>query len=173
MPAVSRQMYVRFMARHLRYTKEMLQQAAITADSVADVLHHLDLQQAGGTHAHISRLLRAYDIDTSHFTRRKRQRMRTPRGRPEDLLVRRKPGSTRVNGQRLRRALLVLGRPHLCEVCGLRPDWQGKRLVLQVDHIDGDLNNNAAGNLRFLCPNCHSQSPTFSRRPWATRRTAS
>jgi hypothetical protein len=34
-------------------------------------------------------------------------------------------------------------------------------LVLQLDHIDGDRSNNTIDNLRLLCPNCHTQTPTF------------
>ena len=38
----------------------------------------------------------------------------------------------------------------------------GKKITLQLDHIDGDNNNNKLENLRFLCPNCHSQTETHS-----------
>ncbi|GAB7048084.1 HNH endonuclease signature motif containing protein [Catenuloplanes indicus] len=42
--------------------------------------------------------------------------------------------------------------------------WQGRPLKLHVDHIDGDFLNNTAENLRFLCPNCHSQTATYANR---------
>jgi 5-methylcytosine-specific restriction endonuclease McrA len=47
------------------------------------------------------------------------------------------------------------------EVCGLLDVWHGHKLVLQLDHIDGNPDNNDIDNLRFLCPNCHSQTPTY------------
>jgi Zn finger protein HypA/HybF involved in hydrogenase expression len=47
-----------------------------------------------------------------------------------------------------------------CECCGIT-EWNNKELVLELDHIDGVSNNNRLENLRFLCPNCHSQTPTF------------
>jgi hypothetical protein len=37
-------------------------------------------------------------------------------------------------------------------------------LTLEVDHIDGDYRNNLISNLRFLCPNCHRQTPNFAGR---------
>ena len=65
---------------------------------------------------------------------------------------------------KLRVVLLKNGVPHVCELCGLFPEWKGKPLVLQVDHIDGDKNNDDFNNLRFLCPNCHSQTEDFGGR---------
>lgn len=51
---------------------------------------------------------------------------------------------------------------HKCVLCG----WSEKNPVtgrspLEVDHSDGDHTNNAASNLRTLCPNCHSLTPTW------------
>ena len=51
-----------------------------------------------------------------------------------------------------------------CAICGLVPEWNGKKLVLQIDHINGVHTDNRLENLRFLCPNCHSQTETFGRK---------
>lgn len=48
-----------------------------------------------------------------------------------------------------------------CPVGGI---WLGKPIVLQVDHIDGDSQNDDIENLRFLCANCHTQTETFGGR---------
>jgi len=64
-------------------------------------------------------------------------------------------------GRPRQREYLTEQRGYNCEVCGIS-DWQGKNLVLQVDHIDGNAENNGKDNLRLICPNCHSQTDTFA-----------
>ena len=51
-----------------------------------------------------------------------------------------------------------------CYICGNTGVWNEQKLVLELDHIDGDHKNNEALNLRLLCPNCHSQTKTFAGR---------
>jgi len=46
-----------------------------------------------------------------------------------------------------------------CCKCGIK-DWNGEELNMELDHIDGDRTNHLLENLRMLCPNCHSQTPT-------------
>ncbi len=48
-----------------------------------------------------------------------------------------------------------------CFECGQEANWNNKPLVLQLDHIDGDSDNNYPKNLRLLCPNCHTQTENF------------
>ncbi len=38
--------------------------------------------------------------------------------------------------------------------------WNGQRLELILDHINGVNGDNNPTNLRFLCPNCNAQQPT-------------
>jgi 5-methylcytosine-specific restriction endonuclease McrA len=51
-------------------------------------------------------------------------------------------------------------REYKCSCCGIGK-WQGKRIGLELDHIDGNNANHALDNLRALCPNCHSQTDTY------------
>ena len=48
-----------------------------------------------------------------------------------------------------------------CTECNLCNLWNNKPLCLQIDHIDGNSDNNEVKNLRLLCPNCHTQTLTY------------
>lgn len=52
--------------------------------------------------------------------------------------------------------------PYICACCGMGDIWNGLPLSLQLDHINGINNDNRITNLRFLCPNCHTQQQTYA-----------
>lgn len=60
-----------------------------------------------------------------------------------------------------RRAYLLRTRPHQCQYpgCGIT-EWLGAPTPLEMDHVDGDSDNNTEENLRLVCPNCHALTPT-------------
>jgi transposase-like protein len=151
---------------YAKYTRAMLVDAVAASTSMADVLRHLGLALNGGTHAHLRRRITQFGIDTSHFLGRAHARgTSSPRRRDAAaILVVRPAGARRQAPGVLRRALEELGRPYLCAGCGVGNVWNGLPLTLQVDHIDGCFANCRAENLRFLCPNCHTQTSTHAGR---------
>lgn len=52
-------------------------------------------------------------------------------------------------------------RDYICSECKLGAVWNNKPITLQLDHINGIKKDNHVSNLRWLCPNCHSQTDTF------------
>jgi len=58
---------------------------------------------------------------------------------------------------------LIKERGRKCESCKLTT-WLKKPITLELEHTDGDSQNNVKENLLLLCPNCHSQTPTWRRR---------
>lgn len=58
-----------------------------------------------------------------------------------------------------------------CEKCGLR-EWNRDPLSMALHHVNGDRLDNRLENLQLLCPNCHSQTTTYSRRNGCRRPSA-
>ncbi|MGW8884329.1 HNH endonuclease signature motif containing protein [Streptomyces sp. NPDC055749] len=150
-----------FQREGVRWTREVLESAVVASTSMCGVLRHLGVEVVGGQHTHISRRIKAYGIDISHF-RSPSRAGESRRQSPSGLLVEQAPGQARrMPSDRLKRALFAEGMAELCAVCGIDATWQGHPLPLEVDHIDGDWRNNRIENLRFLCPNCHSTTDTY------------
>jgi 5-methylcytosine-specific restriction endonuclease McrA len=142
------------------YTKEMLAEAAAESISVAGVCKYLGINNPGGSsQTNMRNRLRAFGIDTSHFLGKAARKGMVASNRltAAEILVRLPQGAYRAEAKKLRRALIEIGRAYRCEVCGNEGTWLDADLTLEVHHRDGDWHNNEPDNLRFLCPNCHTQ----------------
>lgn len=65
------------------------------------------------------------------------------------------------NGKnQLLKLYLIEKNGYKCFICGLT-EWMGKPIPLQLDHKDGDSDNDDVENIRNVCPNCHAQTPTY------------
>jgi Zn finger protein HypA/HybF involved in hydrogenase expression len=145
------------------YTRELLAPVVANSRSVAGVLRALELRQAGVTQAHVAKRIRQLGIDTSHFlgSRTNSGPGHLPVRKPAaELLVKKPELAARTHANKLRRALVEIGRELRCEGCGL-DCWRDMPITLEIDHINGEHNDNRRDNLRFLCPNCHSQTETY------------
>ena len=109
-----------------RYTDSMLRDAVECSVFIAEVLRRSGLVEAGGNHTHISRRAKSLELDTSHFTGQawRRGLASQQRKTPAELLVLRTPGSPRINGGRLRRAMLGPGLPYVCASCANQGSWR-------------------------------------------------
>lgn len=153
---------------YVKYTDEQLAEAVESSSSLAQVARALGMGRSGNNNTVLKRRIAACGIDTSHFTG---QGWKTPGDvgllkASSEILVYDPNRTTRTAVRLLRRALQDIGVPYECVECGNEGEWCGKPLTLHVDHIDGNPFNNLPSNLRFLCPNCHDQTPTNGVRNW-------
>ena len=123
---------------------------------MAELVKNLGYQTSHGHNYEIvqSRLDK-YHISTDHFC----QKQNSKRLSDEEIFCK----NSEASQSALRKRYLNLEDiDYKCASCGIEPFWNGLPLTLQLDHVDGDNKNNLQDNLRWLCPNCHSQTKTFA-----------
>lgn len=153
------------MPKTTKYTKEFLEPIVSHNISMRGVLRDLGLNYTGGNYSHIKKCILKADLDLKHFLGQSSNKGKSPINKHtketfiEKVLV---EGSGWIN-QAIKEKLLEFNlKEDKCEVCGQSSLWNGKKLSLQIDHINGIFNDNRFENLRIICPNCHSQTDTFS-----------
>jgi hypothetical protein len=140
------------------YTKEQLKTAIETSTSYRQTLIKLGLSPKGGNNATVKRLSTKWHIDTSHFLgSAQKGRSKPVRTNIDVYLSNQKPcGSFRLKNRLIREGYII----PVCSSCNLKT-WLGNNIPLELDHIDGNNDNNGIENLRLLCPNCHALTPTY------------
>lgn len=141
------------------YTEQQLRQAIIQSTSIRQALQKLGISSKGGSYLVIHKAVKKWNIDTSHFTGQAHSKGKklSPRRAIEDYLSNNFP----INSNRLRKRLIQ--EKILLPVCsGCNNDsWLNNPIPLELDHVNGDNNDNSLSNLRLLCPNCHALTPTY------------
>lgn len=128
------------------------------SNSYSDCLRALGLGTRGGSSTDtLKRRISELNCSTEHFG--KRPQSVTAKYSLEEILV---ENSSYANISRLKQRLVKEGKmEYKCQKCGIS-EWLGNPLTLQLDHINGINNDHRLTNLRFLCPNCHSQTDTYA-----------
>lgn len=144
---------------------EELKKIVIKSNSIAGIIRHFGLVIASGNYKTLKKRLDENNIDYSHIKlglNSNKNRIFPKRAIPlEEVMTK---NSTYSRGH-LKTRLLKNGMlKNECYNCGLPPFWDGKKLVMVLDHINGINNDHSPENLRLLCPNCNSQQKTFAGR---------
>lgn len=141
-----------------KWSDQDLIESVKTSFTKSDVIRKLGYSSKNsGNFQTIDRYIKALNIDTSHF----KYEFVLPNIKEYDLekiLIENSPYSSTKNlKKKLLKHKLLINECYICKVT----DWYGKKLNLQLDHINGDRQDNRIENLRLLCPNCHSLTDTF------------
>jgi predicted transcriptional regulator len=134
---------------------------------VAEVLRHFGLENKGNNYltlkSHLKEegLLHLYDELVQRGLKKRREGCEWKLAPLDKIFIK---NSSSTNATVKRRAVSAGLLKEECAICELGTKWKGKSLVLTLDHINGDNRDNRLSNIRLLCPNCHSQTPTFAGR---------
>ncbi|MEX2603030.1 MAG: HNH endonuclease [Gracilimonas sp.] len=137
----------------------------------SQVLRKIGLKSFTGNYDTLNKYIFLYNIDVSHFRRPINYSNLNKKKIPiSEILV---SGSS-YSRTSLKKRLFNGGlKERRCEKCGNDEWWNGEKMSLILDHINGIHNDNRIENLRILCPNCNSTLPTHCGRNTKDRKIKS
>lgn len=141
----------------MKHTKEELEKIVKSTNNCYDFLERLEKSLSPGNFTYWKNKVKSLGIDISHW---QIYQSNIPKKNHDEILVQNSQLKFRVVGKTLKHHLLKINRKYQCENCGL-DQWNNKPISLHIDHINGDWRDNRPENLRFLCPNCHSQTDSY------------
>lgn len=149
------------MPKILKYNDNDVFKAIAENYSIAGVLRSLDLIAAGGNYKTINKFIKDKNVNTDHFTGQGHLKGKSHNWSPKkdlkDILVE----GCDYNSSNLRKRLIQEGyKDEMCESCQGK-EWQGHKIPLELDHINGIHTDNRIENIRLICPNCHALTPTY------------
>ena len=144
-----------------------LQNLIDNSNSYSEILHTLKYDaKTGGGYKTLLLRIKSDNLDTKKLeeNRTSISKSRNPFTNQKSLpLAEILTENSKYSRQALKRRLIkenVL--EYKCCSCGITNRWNNKEISLHLDHINGVNDDNRIDNLRFLCPNCHSQTETYA-----------
>jgi len=148
-----------------KYRKENIEKVISLSNSIGDVLDKMSLRKAGGNYEIIKKYISLYELDTSHFIK-SGDNMRNV----VDIFVKKKLNTyltinSKSSRSNIKRRIIEEGLlKNVCLLCGQDENWNGVKISLILDHINGVYNDNRIENLRIVCPNCNAGLETHCSR---------
>lgn len=151
-------------SKYDNFTNEELQAIIDDSNSIREVILRIGLSANGrGGYTIFHQKIKEKGLDIEGLKQRKDEYLKTLLASKrekiplEQILVENSTYSiTNLKSRLLEEGLLE----NVCDICGQLPEWNGKPLTLQLDHINGINDDNRLENLRIVCGHCHSQLPT-------------
>ena len=150
-----------------KYTKEKLQEVADKCFSIRQMILELGLKETGGNYSNIKNRCKEFKIDVNHFFGPSWNRLGHPsfnKNNGEDLENFFTKKDKKIASSKIKNRIINNGlKEYKCETCGIN-EWMGKRIVIELHHVNGDPTDNRFDNLKLLCPNCHSQTHNYCKK---------
>ena len=141
------------------YSKNDFISAVQNSDSYTQICHKLNITVCTFNFERIRSLCSKLELSTDHIIGKNKSN--APKWTEDTVFVE----NCTITRSALRPTLIRLGfYTGVCSECGITDQWNGKELTIEIDHINGVCTDNRRHNLRWLCPNCHSQTNTYRRK---------
>lgn len=138
------------------WTDEQLREAVMSSKSILETMRKIGV--SSGSYRRIRNHIIRIGIDPKIAFPRPKSIPHSKYTLDEIFCIDSKIARSSIREHVLKRNLIF----YKCAECSLTNSYNGKYLALQLDHINGISNDNRLENLRWLCPNCHSQTNTFA-----------
>jgi hypothetical protein len=150
--------FEKFNEKNEKFSESNLKNIVADSDSYKDCLLKLNIRSAGGNYKTLKKYIKLYNIDVSHFNFKNENLLN--KSKPlDDILVENSTYSRRSLKERLYKYSIL---ERVCSLCGQDENWNGMKIALILDHINGVHNDNRLENLRIVCPNCNAGLDTFA-----------
>ncbi len=141
--------------------RELIAQTVAKSTSHTECLKTLGLNStSSGNFQTLKKYILKYSLSYKHFTHHPIEKTNHPNFDPlnkKDVFIKNSTASTSTIRKIILKHSII---PYFCSNCDNNGVWNRLPLTLQLDHINGDKHNHQLKNLRWLCPNCHTQTPT-------------
>ena len=125
-----------------------------------EVLEKMNIRSAGSNFYILQFYINLYNLDISHFVKNYEMMINVNRARKislDKILIKNSTYSRTLLKDRLYKEGL---KERKCEICGQNEDWNGRKMSLILDHVNGIHNDHRFENLRIVCPNCNATLET-------------
>lgn len=136
--------------------REYLQMIVLNSNSFSAVLKYFEIKIGSSSIQKLKKRLSNLKID---HTALENSRKPGKKASKNEVLIDNSTFSRSTARRIILRENLI---DYKCDICDIGPIWNNRELTLTLDHINGKNNDHRLENLRFVCPNCDSQSDTYA-----------
>lgn len=150
---------------NINYNRDELYHIVSNSKTFKECLLKLNIRAAGGNYRTLKKYINLYKLDISHFdsvsirNEKLNNFNKSLKFKLSDILIENSTYS-RTNLKKRLYEEKILERK--CCLCGQDENWNGMKISLILDHINGIYNDNRIENLRIVCPNCNAGLDTFA-----------